>query len=658
MCGIAGIFSLKNSSAKLPVVIEKMSKKIAHRGPDFEGFVLFNNQDVITATSKDFKIVGNENYSPKNYIQEIRNEFNVALAHRRLSIIDLSEKAHQPMCDNQGRYWIVFNGEIYNFKEIRKNLIDLGHYFSTESDTEVLLKSYIQWGKACVDYFNGMWAFAIFDKLNNSIFCSRDRLGVKPFYYVRTDEYFAFASEQKSLLELTQFGIFSKEMNQEEILDYFVFGKIEYKKESFFKNIFELQAGHNIQFNLSENDFTTYNYYTHSYKNTESLDLLSRENIIDELKSTFISSVQLRLQSDVPLGACLSGGLDSSSIVAAANYFSPQNLKVFTATFEDEKYSESNYAQLVSKATSSNLFISSPTSNELFSDLENLMYCQDIPIWSTSTYSQFRLMKLAAQNNIKVLLDGQGGDELFAGYPHHLIHYLYYQKGNNNFNQLLNQFSPLTLKSISRYYQKWKFFNHWLPRLPIKLQYQLLMKIYPDLLFIKRDYLLEALSFNKLNKLKFPSLNEQLELELNNQLLKGYLKCEDRCSMFFSIESRTPFSDDKNLIELARKIPAELKISNGNLKQIFREAVKDFVPIEVIERKDKMGFSTPNKKWIQEISEPFLNKYSGNEKNDIIDVKNLNKYYSSYVKSNVPSESPRLFKPISFLVWQKTFFDE
>jgi asparagine synthase (glutamine-hydrolysing) len=128
--------------------------------------------------------------------------------------------------------------------------------------------------------------------------------------------------------------------------------------------------------------------------------------------------------------------------------------------------------------------------------------------------------------------------------------------------------------------------------------------------------------------------------------------------MFFSIESRTPFSDDKNLIELARKIPAELKISNGNLKQIFREAVKDFVPIEVIERKDKMGFSTPNKKWIQEISEPFLNKYSGNEKNDIIDIRNLNKYYSSYVKSNVPSESPRLFKPISFLVWQKTFFDE
>jgi len=656
MCGIAGIISLKNSTSKLPVAINKMSKKIAHRGPDFEGFVLFNGNEAFTATSKEFEIVGNQNYSPKNYIEDVQNEFQIALAHRRLSIIDLSEKAHQPMCDIQGCFWITFNGEIYNYKEIRKNLIELGHFFITDSDTEVLLKSYIQWGSACVEYFNGMWAFAIFDKQNNSIFCSRDRLGVKPFYYVKTKEYFAFASEQKSILELAEFGILSKEINQEEILDYFVFGKIEYKQESFFKNIFELKAGFNIQFNLNEDKFLIKDFNIQIKNDANFLQSNSKENLIEELKNTFINSVQLRLQSDVPLGACLSGGLDSSSIVGAANYYSPQNLKVFTATFDEEKYSESNFANSVAEATNSNMFVSSPTSNELLSDLENLMYCQDIPIWSTSTYSQFRLMKLASQNNVKVLLDGQGGDELFAGYPHHLIHYLYYQKGNKNFSQLLNQYSPITTKSINRYYQKWKFFNHWLPKLPIKFQYQLLMKIYPDLMFIKSRYLLEALSFNKVNKEKFPTLNEQLELELNNQLLKGYLKCEDRCSMFFSIESRTPFSDDKNLIDLARKIPTELKINNGNLKQIFREAVKDFVPNEILNRKDKMGFSTPNKRWIQDITPSFLDKYASEEKNEIIDIRNLKKYYPSYVKSNIPSNSPRLFKPISFLVWQNIFF--
>jgi asparagine synthase (glutamine-hydrolysing) len=658
MCGIAGILSLKNSSYKLAIAINKMSKKIAHRGPDFEGFVLFNKQENYTATSKEFTILANQNYSPKNYIEELQVEVNLALAHRRLSIIDLSEKAHQPMCDSSGRYWITYNGEIYNYKEIRKNLIDLGHFFITDSDTEVLLKSYIQWGASCVDYLNGMWAFSIYDKIEHSFFCSRDRLGVKPFYYIKSKEYFAFASEQKSLLELADFGVISREINQKEVFDYFVLGKIEYEKESFFKNIIELKAGYSIQYKIHDDNFILNNYFKNNPEQINQIQSLSEITLIDELKNTFINSVQLRLQSDVPLGACLSGGIDSSSIVAAANYSSPQNFKVFTATFDEEKYNEENYAKIVAKATNSTMFVSSPNSNELFLDLENLMYCQDIPIWSTSTYSQFRLMKLASQNNIKVLLDGQGGDELFGGYPHHLLHYLYYKKGNKYFNQLLNQYSPITLKHIKKYYQKWKFFNHWLPRLPVKLQYQLLLKIYPDLMFIKNKYLLESLNYNKANKEKFPTLNEQLENEINNQLLKGYLKCEDRCSMYFSIESRTPFSDDKNLIDLARRIPAELKIKEGKLKSIFRDAVKDFVPKEILDRKDKMGFATPNKKWIQEISGPFLDKYACNENNEVMDIRNIKKYYSNYIKSNIPSESPRLFKPISFLVWQKVFFNQ
>src|ERR1051325_26544 len=319
MCGITGIVNLSGTVPDLPRHIKTMTNALRHRGPDGEGFLFSSGSDIISAYGNDTPqnvISSSLNYSPDISIDNItESNFQFAFGHRRLSVIDTSPSGHQPMCDAQKQVWLCFNGEIYNYIELREELKQTGIVFESNSDSEVILKSYLYWGESCVSHFNGMWSFVIYDSRKNILFGSRDRVGVKPFYYFKNGNVFAFASEQKALLKLpfVQTGI-----NYKAAAD-FLAGDIQYierGQENMFKNIFELMPAENFSIDLRTKAFKKWKYYL--LKAREGYVAYNEKNFLqyrDEVEKRLVDSVKLHLRSDVPVGSCLSGGIDSSAIV-------------------------------------------------------------------------------------------------------------------------------------------------------------------------------------------------------------------------------------------------------------------------------------------------------------------------------------------------------
>lgn len=575
MCGIAGIVSKTNSIA-LSESVFKMAQSIKHRGPDGEGFVFISEKETIPVCSFDTPLVNKQAdtflFNPTVSINEISNNHHIALAHRRLSIIDLSEAGHQPMCDTTGNYWITFNGEIYNYIELKNELTLKGHHFITQTDTEVLIEAYKEWGVDCLQKFNGMFAFVLFDKKNNQLFCARDRVGVKPFYYIDTNDVFAFASEYKAFIKS---GLIPFEINEVQQFEFLTRATLETTEESLFKGIRELKPAHYLIYNLSNHQLEIKKYYT--LPQTSSFQKSDSE-LIGLIEEKLINAIKIRLRSDVAIGSCLSGGLDSSIIAGVINYLQPDNqLKLFTATFPTEQYDESNYAKLVADSINGKWSTTTPTAQEFFKDIEQLNYCQDLPIWSTSTYSQYRVMQLANKNNIKVLLDGQGADEVFAGYAHH---YMALWKENFSFKKLND-----ATQTIKKPYQ---LFAKQLVKEKLNLQANYTAYFIKDV-----SHYLKTKSNEKTES----SLNQQLKNDYNGRL-KSFLKCEDRCSMAFGIESRVPFADDVELVDLLFSVQGNKKIQHGISKYLLREASRQFLPTQIYNRQDKIGFETPVEKWL------------------------------------------------------------
>ena len=586
MCGIGGIINLENKSIDIIDGANIISKTLRHRGPDDEGFLFFNDNKTVCAFGEDTQqesISNKLNYGASTHISQIQQqEYRGVFVHRRLSIIDLSESGHQPMCSSNKKVWITYNGEIYNYIELRNELESLGHQFKTPSDTEVLLNSYLQWGTECLQKFNGMFAFALYDEEKKKLFCARDRSGVKPFYYYFKAGIFCFASEIKALRALP---FIETSLNERALQHYLLHDVIEYEPEGFLKNIFELFPSHYLELDLQtkqiginryfdiviENTFTPYNGNDFSVCKEETAQLVT-------------DSILKRLRADVPVGCCLSGGIDSSIISGViANH--NKNFNAFTATFPEETIDESKYAKDVVDFTKANWHTVTPAANELQIDLKKLIYALDIPIWSTSTYAQFRVMQLAKQNNIKVVLDGQGSDELFAGYPHYYTTYINELLRNKQFKQAASE-----IKSFGNNF----WFSYTKENTKRQLQYNSNKKL------LNADFVKEHNSPNGL-KSSFSNLNEHLHYDFFGGRLKTYLRCEDRCSMHHSVESRTPFADDTFLITKALNIPASYKIKNGTSKYILRESMKNQLPNSVYERKDKMGFVTPHNKWLSHL---------------------------------------------------------
>jgi asparagine synthase (glutamine-hydrolysing) len=581
MCGIAGLV-LKNKNAfNLKDTIFKASQAIKHRGPDGEGFLLVGDA-IVPCSSKDTKpLKQGLNYIPQKSISEANGDFYLAFAHRRLSILDLTETGHQPMALQDGKLWITYNGEIYNYLELKKELEAEGAKFVSTSDTEVILNAYRYWGTDCLDKFNGMWSFCIYDEEKQELFCSRDRFGVKPFYYMDNDEVFAFASEQKAFVksDLVKAGI-----NQKALHDYLINGRMEQEESNFFEGISELWPGYYLKYNLKNHSFNTTCYFKLNPDYDYSTDLQSNEELIKEVKEKLTNAVNLRLRSDVPVGSCLSGGIDSSALAVLMEQKAP--IYLFTSVFKNESIDESHFANLVAKKVNSIHKTIEPTQEGLFKELETLVYSQDVPIWDTSTYAQYKVMELAKQNNIKVVLDGQGADELFAGYHHHFVAKWNYLLSYGNVIGLareLNQ-SKKTIDSPFALFIKEKIKSHYNFHLKG-------IENYFDRSFVN--------SFPVHNPTKYlDKVNDQLAYDISTARLKTFLKCEDRCGMWHSVESRTPFSDDIELINLMFSINGTRKIQNGVSKFFLREAVKDKLPNEIYTRYDKKGFETPMNKWI------------------------------------------------------------
>ena len=424
MCGIAGFIA--GSGRLLPNgMVHKMCSVINHRGPDDEGYVILNNYGQLTRLGGDNTPdeVWNTlcDYNPQvNIISCMGDTSLMALGHKRLSIIDTSSAGHQPMSYSSARYWIVFNGAIYNHLEIRKELEGLGYTFKTRIDTETILAAYSKWGEECLERFIGMWAFAIYDKLNNEVFFARDRYGIKPFYYYFSDKGDLFFGS-----EIKQFTVlpgWNASMNPQRVYDQLIYSIADHTDETMFKNVFQLPGG--TYFKSKIRDIKPVHNklsYKRWYQPKRELFKGSFEDASVIFRSLFQASVKEHLSADVPLGTALSGGLDSSAIVCEVNRLlknqkTTNQQLTFSSCSNIDKYSEKKWIDIVIAATNVNAFFVTSKVEDVFTQTPQILWYQDEPYQSQSVLLSYNVFKLAASAGVKVLLNGQGADEYLGGY--------------------------------------------------------------------------------------------------------------------------------------------------------------------------------------------------------------------------------------------------
>ena len=652
MCGIAGVFGLRGMERNFSADLLAMAKRIKHRGPDGEGMVFFNKEfalPLFTDETPKASIGIELPYSPQKECYGFQEKNKGGFAHRRLSILDLSAHGHQPMCSANKRYWITYNGEIYNYKEVRKELELGGTKFFSNSDTEVLLYAFEKWGVTFLERISGMFSFAIYDTVEERIFAARDRFGVKPFYYRLNEETFVFASEQKAFLGLSDFR---PELNQNAFVDFFYFDTLEQEEEGFFKNIFELRPGHFLILDLRQGFKKMERYYSLD-ESSGKIPNLSEQQIIERTKALVEKAVETHLQSDVQVGSCLSGGLDSSAIVAIASGALDYPIPLFTASFKGYDFDEGHWAKMVAQKSGGIQHFVNPDDTGLFSNLEELIYSQDIPLFSTSTFAQHSVMSRAASEGIKVVLDGQGGDELFGGYPNHYSAYWkeLLKKGNWKILRDEIQHAPVGMKSAKQIIKQWMV-DPVIKRMGDGGGRGMVEMLRPELKWLNRDFVQSASGIAPKNS--HNDLNRLLRDEFTGVRLKGYLKCEDRASMWHSVESRTPFTDDHQLVEWVFSLPSSLKIKKGINKYLLRKAMEGRVPEEIINRKDKLGYVTPNQQWLMKNREQ-VKAMICDEGNPFYHVKLIEKEFDQFLEGRVSPNDHRLFKWLSFAVWRKQF---
>ena len=561
MCGIFGTISYKGLNESLK---QKTIAVLRHRGPDDEGSERF----------------------------DLKSGATLDLLHVRLSIIDLSEKAVQPMSYADGSLWIVYNGEVFNYRELRGELKTKGYEFETTSDTEVVLAAYQEWGTSCSEHFNGDWAFCIYDRANELLFFSRDRLGVKPLYYFQNGGELAFASELKALFNLP---LVPRVFDIDVVATFILLGICDFSEFTMYKNIYQLEPATNMIYNLRSGTLEKRKYWEPDFDRSQGeydprMEKSYRGNIRDLLED----AVRLRLRADVAVGTCLSGGIDSSTIAALISGLVKKQCsdagsvgaiqKTFTAAYRGDALDEERWARIIIAFTGAQGSFVYPQAADLEQDLEDLLGSHDEPVISTSSYAHFRVLQLAA-NQVTVVLDGQGADELFGGYSWHRELYC------------PPVYNPKTMLRILK--------RNVFAGLP-----GVLKKAAFAMAYRKKLALLEQIADNRINldyvagvlEKKHPaSLNQALYQEETRYNLRQLLRYEDINSMRFGIEARMPFTDYR-LVEYAFTVPACYKIHNGWTKYILRKAIEDLLPHDIVWRRDKIGFHTPEKKWLSQIN--------------------------------------------------------
>ncbi|MDO9325981.1 MAG: asparagine synthase (glutamine-hydrolyzing) [Methanoregula sp.] len=601
MCGIAGQYSLdgKEPDKKL---LSVMSERLAHRGPDGVG---------------------------------IHTNGPVALAHRRLAIIDLSDEGHQPMTSEDQTLWLVFNGEIYNFIELREELMQKGHRFHSKSDTEVILHAYEEWGHECLNRFNGMWAFALWDGQRQELFCARDRFGIKPFYYTHTGDSFLFASEIKALLAHPAAGTRPDDAT---LGTYLAWGVLDHSERTMFDGILQLRPAHAMVV-TKDGPQLPFRYWDVKV-NAEIHDNVPDEEVAAKLRSLLHDATSIHLRSDVAVGTCLSGGIDSSALTAIISGLiredAPASVgarqKTFSVVFSDKRFDESRYIDEIVAATGVDAHRTEPSPEKLWDDIDRLVYMQDEPFGSLSIYAQYCVMRLAREQ-VKVVLDGQGADELMAGY-------LAYQGGY--IGGLLRSFHVLAgLREITGSLRHHRgFFRSAAEQLFVRKGRRGLLKC-------------TAPPVNRYGG----RLDEVLHRELTGTNLPALLHYEDRNSMAFSIESRVPYLDVR-FVEYAASLPLDQKIRCGVTKIALRNAIKAIIPESIRCRMDKMGFVTPEEIWMKEELRPFVLELLSSDEfhaRPYWDADAVVRNYLSFLEGK-SAYSPEVWRIVCAELWLRKFF--
>jgi asparagine synthase (glutamine-hydrolysing) len=555
MCGICGIINFDQTPVD-EFVITKMMVAQKHRGPDDEGFYL---------------------------------DQNIGLGHVRLSIIDLTCTGHQPMFSDDNRFVIIYNGEIYNYADIKKVLIAKGIQFKTNSDTEVILKAYIEWGFESLSMLRGMFAFVIYDSFAKEIIAVRDRFGIKPFYYFLDKNRFIFASEIKAIL--THKDIVAT-LNEIMLFDFMVYNRTDHDEQTCFKNILNLRPSHYIKVDL-QNRVEIKNWY----KLPDIVDTLPDKELKINLFWQLQDSIKYHLVSDVSVGTALSGGLDSSGIVCLMREILGNEAKInsFSAVY-DQNWSrdEKKYVEIVSDYAHLHSHFTTPTADKLIDELDKLIYHQEEPFASSSMFAGWCIMKLASENRVKVLLNGQGSDEIFS-YDYMSAFYFYELIIKGKLIDLSKQvFCFLNKQQFNKLFTSKLFLFLLAPRCLkdqlIKLNQPWITPCFYEGYKDKSNFYNNFFNVKNLNE----SVKNHLVYKLNH-----LLRVEDKNAMAHSVETRVPFLDHK-LVEFALTIPSDEKIHNGQVKYILKKTLSGHLPEGIIKRNNKIGFETPQDRWFRE----------------------------------------------------------
>lgn len=567
MCGILGGV-WEQTDNFLEDRVKSALLKIRHRGPNDSGYE----------------------------ITSVRSN-NLVLGHTRLSIIDLSNAGHQPMRSQDNRYSLIFNGEIYNYKELRGELISAGYSFKSDTDTEVLLVAWQHWKEASIKRFVGMFAFVVFDHEASTITCVRDAFGIKPFFYTFEEGNFLFASELPAIEVLKKNRV---ELNWQRSYDYLVHGDYDTNDQTFFKDVFHLSPGHIIRFNIGSRKLEASDpwYIPSLHERTD----LSFTAAADELRERFLENIRLHLRSDVPLGAALSGGVDSSAVVCAMRYVEPDMpIHTFSYIAQGSTISEEHWADQINQhvGAHANKVVVSP--NELLHDLDDMIRIQGEPFGSTSIYAQYRVYKLARDCGVTVTLDGQGADEMLAGYSGY---------PGQRIRSMIERGEYVRALSFLNKWSKWpgrrltwgvgstlgQFTSGWVNDFLRSLDGRKNIPNWMDGgVLAEGNVLCGNTRRNCAIQLEGRRLTSELATSLHYRGLQHLLRHGDRNSMRFSIESRVPFLTT-GLTEFLLSLPENYLISDaGETKHIFRAAMRGIVPDQSLDRRDKIGFQAPEK---------------------------------------------------------------
>ena len=625
MCGIIGGW-WKESPKNFDSIIQQSINSLQHRGPDDKGIDITNFCDG-----------------------------TLFLGQTRLSIIDLSEGGHQPRSTKDGRYTITFNGEIYNYKEIRQELITLNYSFISESDTEVLLTAWVHWGSDCLSRFIGMFSFVVVDRKLNTLTLVRDAFGIKPLFYSYENNTLCFASEIQAILKLRNK---CPELEDQRIYDYLIYAVQDVGEDTFIKDIHHVPPSHLVTINLSESfEIKIDKWWNPSIEeNTE----ISFDKAVVILRELFLESIRFHLRSDVPIGIALSGGIDSSAIACATRYLEPDiNIHTFSFIPEGSSLSEEKWIDIINQSINAIPHKVIVKSHELNQDIEDLIVTQGEPFCTTSMYAQYCVFRLAKEVGVKVVLEGQGADELLAGYQgyHGQRMRSLFEKGN--------------FCGMARFAKKWK---QWDGRANLSPWRAFFGQLIPDELFrimqgligeqkvpqwVNKNYLKSnSILFRpvRMNRTKIGKRRRVAEVLLDammNNGLPSLLRYGDRNAMRFSIENRVPFLTIP-LAEFVLSLPEHFLISEeGETKSIFRAAMRGIVPDQILDRRDKVGFESPMGGWVSEIIEKIKLTRSLEKELEMVNFNKIKMFDSGFnIKESMRSQDWRL---INLLFWTKFF---